>query len=47
MVVFLWRPPVGHLPLLGVVHAVNDVEHGAFARAVRADDGADFVFSNV
>ena len=32
---------------LRVINPVDDVQHRAFARAVRADDGADFVLANV
>src|SRR5574343_1964476 len=35
------------LAFLRVVHAVDDVQHRAFSRTVRADDGADFVFLDV
>src|SRR3990167_5674536 len=39
--------PEGDRAVLRRVHAVDAVEHGAFARAVGADDGADLVLFHV
>ena len=41
------HPPEGDRPFLRVVEAVDDVEHGALAGAVGADDGADLALADV
>ena len=41
------RPAEGDAPLLWAVDAVQHVEHGALARPVGADDGADLVLADV
>jgi hypothetical protein len=35
------------LSLLRRVNAVDAIEHRAFARAIGADDGANFVFAHI
>ncbi len=36
-----------NLALLWMVKAVDDIQHGAFARAIGADNGANFMFKNL